>query len=229
MKKIILTALVAFGLSGYCLAQSFTFGDCTAAANPQNPYDNIGVQHNSQLEVLMQTLNNNQLSDFNTVLNAELTNASSIYSPSEIQNFRNSNIPSQIEAYISTLNTRNAPTALELIGNTGLSRGVTTSLNSIVTEIYNTDPNNFDYNSAKLSIMNWEKTIGDGKYSESEKKSLYAFGSTLRYSLLGWTNSTTSVAGRGLWAKIKHALTTAVGDAIGALIGMGGTPIAAIA
>jgi hypothetical protein len=206
-----------------------TARDVDDAANPANPFDEVGYQHNEGLQNTRSVWNTPGRT-FESVYTGEVNYIH--------QNVDNNVVPPDM-TYLQNLYTQvNGDAAnndVNFINSTQLSPLAKTYANQMFSAALNPDPN-ADYFGVKAAIIQVETTIiNDQNLSQSEKQQLLTSASVLRHSMLYWLNESggTNTPGSNpcackLFKKIgqwladnfdwKAALITDAGTALGGLV-----------
>ncbi len=191
MKKFIFGLMVLIiSLNGN--SQSIFFQRCgTDAANSANPNDNIGVEHNDALYYLASNYTIPQLQNVNTLYNAGIQYMNNTYGPNSAPNFSTNFTTSTINNYLSVLSPSAPPANSFFTNSAPISSIGKAFLSQLLNQIYNQSAANSGYPNIKSKIVTWENQISALSVTNTEKFALYAYGSTLRYSLLAWSTNNT--------------------------------------
>lgn len=203
----------------------------TNAANPDNPYDNIGYMHNKEVFYILGHIDNSNPTTtdaYNAAINFSLKNFGEentntfkeTYSVNDIETIANGNFNDIIES----LNIASEPKyQLKLL------------IDDISDSTYKYADN---YDSLKAKIVKWENGILESSYEKKDMLTLLGASSILRYSLLGWSDGSFASTGSegaaalmkgGFWKKVGAWLATAALDAVGGGMGaVAGGPVMAI-
>ena len=178
------------------------------ALNEQNPYEEVGIQHNS---ILRESMNN-------VMLQKEITGNCDIgYA------ITTSNIISSSYGYDTTFG-RQISLAVIADSNNNFTKAIDKYVsaeikdvfNSIVDDIYTLgNSNETDYSKYKEIIVDYENQILSGDFSEEDKQILLSGSSVFRHSLYFWDNSDYEFEQKSVWKWI----TVGVADAAGAVCG----------
>jgi len=198
--------------------------DWRAAANPENPFDEIGLGHNRCLSSILATVPVEGLSDASRVYDAGFEYGASRYDRSQLDRFAEVFTRDQVASVYETLRSGIPEQAyvLELSGVQGDARDY---LGRLLAQVYTNDAAELSYDDLKRVIMRWEAGIASERFGDQDRMALYAFGSTLRYSLLAWQGVELPADGQGhvelrnFWHHLFHWVATAVFDAAGAIAG----------
>jgi len=218
--KLLFLSLATLMFSITINAQAFSLGDCSSAANPNNPVDIIGVQHNTSLEYVMNNLNEQQRLSSSTTFST----TSQFVERSLGRKFNSiadrQNAEQGINYLFNSINKIKAPTKADFLGVLNLSKPAKNHLDVLISYIYGNT--SIGFAATKNTIISWEGQIKGLGLSAQETEALYTFGSTIRYSYLGWENANvrnTTPAGQAGKLRLFGWIVTAICDAVGATIG----------
>ena len=178
------------------------------ALNEQNPYEEVGISHNSILEESMN----------NVMLQKEITGSCDIgYA------ITTSNIISSSYGYDTTYG-RQISLAVIADSNNNFAKAIDNYVSAEVKDVFNSilddiytlgNSDETDYGKYKEIIVNYEDQIISGDFSDEDKQILLSGTSVFRHSLYFWDNSGYEFEQKSVWKWI----TVGVADAAGALCG----------
>lgn len=218
--RLLIISVISLMFSTNAVSQTFTLGDCSTAANSQNAYDAIGAQHNTTLEYLMNNLTEKQRLNIPSAIN---TSAEFVEKQFGLTIESGTDLESStlgLENLYSKINNPEGPSKEDFLDVINISKIAKNHLDIFLTDIYNSQ--DLDFQVFKAKAVKWESQIEMLNLSDNEKKALYSFGSTIRYSYLGWLNvnkNKTELSGNKFRLRLFGWIVTAVADAVGAVIG----------
>lgn len=197
------------------------------AANAENPYDQMGLQHNQCLKFILDNQPFRNLSDAQSVYASAFKYGELTYGTDEMKLVAAAFKVDELKNFYANI-AGGVPSLDEVMAMTKTSGDASDYLRSLVEKIYDPKIEDADFSSLKRDIIEWESRIGSLSVSEGEKRSLYGFGSTLRYSLLAWSNAKFPDSGDGhvVLGRIRLFgwIATAIFDAVGFVAGSVATP-----
>jgi hypothetical protein len=198
-----------------------------AAANPENPLDNVGLLHNQVLSNILNDVEYGNLSNAEAVYGSETVYADRNFGSDAVSRFQAVFPQDRLANFCSSLGS-DRPSVDFMVDLTGLSSSGKDYLRPLIEDLYG-HPSNTDYDFLKNKIMVWESQIASQNFSDEDANGLYAFGSTLRYSLLAWQAAEFPDTNAGhvqMRLRLFGWIATAIFDGVGGALGtIGGGPI----
>ncbi|HSZ32827.1 MAG TPA: hypothetical protein VK772_05930 [Puia sp.] len=218
-------------LNGYC-------GNDTIAIikNTNNPYDNVGQQHNNGVRAIFPTIGSSNNIDSLVLTKVDSYVVTIGYSSDSMKSFYNREV---LAGYFPFSHVAE----LDSLGNKMQTNGlISTYANSYVQQIFTYSSNYFNsntitnamYSSYASSLISLESTIkNDSRISSWEKQVLLSISAVGRYSASYWGNYFNSGSNNDLIRpllkiKLSNLWKVVISDIAGGLIGLSGGAVGII-
>lgn len=200
--------------------------DWREAANPDNPNDQVGLEHNRCLASIVDQVTYEGLRDPQQVYEAAFHYGAGHYDAAQVDAWRAGFSPDQLSAIYAKLE-NGIPDEEYVLGLSGLDGNARDYLRGLLDQVYTPDACQLSNDELKEMVMHWEAGIRSADVDEHDRSILYAVGSSYRYSMYAWTDAQFPADGDGhvelRRLRLFGIIATFVFDSVGSAVGPIGT------
>lgn len=199
-----------------------------AAANPDNPFDRIGLEHNQCLSYILDQVPYQDLGDADQVYATGFRYGAEHYEADQVEAWRAGFSADQLAGIYAKISD-GIPDKEYLLGLTRLEGSARDYVGGLLDQLYTPDAELLSLDAMKQIVVRWEAGIHAGGFDERDSSVLYALGSTLRYSMYAWTGAEFPDDGSGhvhmqrFHLRLFGTIATFFFDAVGSAVGPIGT------